>query len=375
MLIKEINIYNQLRILILIICITSILSCVESYEFDTKNQEPGVVVESYISNKSYNDTKCYPSEGRYFKVLLKYNSLPSNVRDSSIANAIVMLESSSGSTWFYTEIDKGAYSLLDDDFKATYEQQYRLNITLPNNTEITSSWQKLPTPDTQLGEVHFEETILRSYIDKGDEKQLEENDGINVRINTTADSNQYYKWQFEPLWLYKAPYASIGTPGYQCWIKGTYYLNDYQLKNISADNSDANLFSLEITGNEKIYEYFSVLITQQVMNSNSYNFWMEMKEQNQNSGLFDEPPVSLQTNYTSSDKSIPVFGYFSVYTENATRWVFDKDKLSYPIENDLRAQCDSHICVGGPCPPPSCSDCLLYMNGSPTNSAPEWWEE
>jgi hypothetical protein len=95
-------------------------SCIEKYDFNVKKGNNGLVIESFISNKSFRETLSIPSDGRYFSVLLRLTSDVDNVRDKKVGDACVYLLDNSGTKWLY-EIDKkivGYYYLCDASFKA-----------------------------------------------------------------------------------------------------------------------------------------------------------------------------------------------------------------------------------------------------------------
>ena len=50
-----------------------VLMC-KRYEFLIENEQPSLVVEGYISDKSYNETLQYPGDGRCFSVKISYTS-------------------------------------------------------------------------------------------------------------------------------------------------------------------------------------------------------------------------------------------------------------------------------------------------------------
>ena len=53
---------------LLAISVFVITSCVELYEFDVNANTSTLVVEGYISDKSFIDTRTYPSDGRFFQL-------------------------------------------------------------------------------------------------------------------------------------------------------------------------------------------------------------------------------------------------------------------------------------------------------------------
>ncbi len=69
-----------------------IFGCVEPYSFVIHNETKTLVVEGYISDKSFNETLLYPSDGRYFTVRLSYSGDVTNGRPVMIPGAFGCFE-------------------------------------------------------------------------------------------------------------------------------------------------------------------------------------------------------------------------------------------------------------------------------------------
>ena len=87
-------------------------ACVERYEFVIRDNAAALVVEGYISDRSFNETRSYPSDGRYFSVKLSLTGDVINVRPIPVSEAVVKLESTSG-IWAHTQKAAGMYELPD----------------------------------------------------------------------------------------------------------------------------------------------------------------------------------------------------------------------------------------------------------------------
>jgi hypothetical protein len=83
--------------------------CIEPYDFVIHNNVPGLVVEAFISDKSFNETMLYPSDGRYFTVKLSQTGDVINTRPKPVKKAVVELRSSDDEAFLYTEGDGGIY--------------------------------------------------------------------------------------------------------------------------------------------------------------------------------------------------------------------------------------------------------------------------
>jgi hypothetical protein len=235
-----------------------------------------------------------------------------------------------------------------------------------------------------MGQISFQETERQTFVMEANERVLrtirEVTTNIELHQNTSGEV-LYYQWKFSPTWIYKAPLSPGSTaPGYICWASDTNYLNTYALQKDLAGGYKKDLFRVPTIRNERIYEEFSVLITQYAMRDDYFAFWQEMQNQAEGNSLIDQPPFNLQTNFQHIGGDKKVSGFFGVVREDARRWYFNKGDLSYAVQNTLLADClvDYGPPIGG-CPVPmppvacECKHCLDYSFGTTTNIKPAWW--
>lgn len=364
------------RLLLLLSIIILISDCVEPYDFRIKNEQSTLVIESQISNVSYNETKNYPSDGRYFNVKLSVTSDVINIKNDPISYATVMLYDDSGEYWIYTEnpVGSGVYYLYEDEFKADVNRAYKLTVNLLDGRIYESSYEKISNQDIpKIGSIGFEEIKKQVYEFAAGEEMIFEKNGINVTLDIPKHQNEEpicYRWTFTPTWVFISPFAFSSQPGYKCWVQNPLYLKDYALLTDNVGGYKKDLFFMETTRNERIYERFSVLITQCAISKEYYNFWEDISKQTQRGGLFDEPPYNLKSNFKCTNCNSHVSGYFAVASEQAKRWYFTKKDLSYNVVNTLRADCS----VPYQDPGPECFNCLAYPFGNSVDVKPDWWE-
>lgn len=362
-----------------ILSILFLFACVENYEFEIENKVPSLVVEGFISDKSYNATKLYPSNGRRFSIKLRETSRVANIKDKVISGAKVYLIDNQEIITNYEESlnDSGTYFLSNDDFSAKEGSQYKLVIAITDNEVYETNWQEIPSVKVpEMGEVCFEEVEKKVYRWRINEYALEVEKGIDISIDlpiNTSNEPIYYRWKFDPTWVYVAPLASVAQPDYKCWVSSELYLSSYSLKMDEVGGYLNDLVYMSLYRNERVFEEFSLLVTQQTVSEDEFYFWNEMKAQSQRGGLFDAPPYNLKSNiHHTTDSNKKVSGHFGVIKETAVRWNFNIDDLSYKTDNYLRGDC-LVIYGRGPDPAPECNSCLLYPNGNPTNVEPDWW--
>lgn len=351
--------------------------CVEPYEFVIKNNEPSLVIEAFVSDKSFNETVDYPSDGRYFAVKVTTTTDVTNVRPLPVKAAQVQLITDRGEVWQYTESSEapGYYFLLDDEFKAEIGIAYKVSVKLQDESTYESDWESMPTaasPD--MGQVSFREVDVQKYVVESNEEVLKTVKGIWTEIalpEYAGDVPLYYKWGFTSHWIYVAPLSSSVSPGHICWATNPLSVQNYALQLDRSGSYNKDLFFLETVRNHKLYGRYSTLIVQHVMTEGYYFFWKEMQEQNEGGAIFDKPPFNIGTNFHSLAEDKKVSGYFGVVQEQAKRWYFDISDLSYHVENTAKADCQIPFTET----PPECFDCRKYFFGIPTNVKPPWWED
>lgn len=354
-----------------------VLGCVEPYEFIVRDNEPWLVVEASISDKSFNETLTYPSDGRYFTAKLSMTSDVTNMRPVSVKGALVELRASDGGTWYYSDEGDGLYALRDPEFKALPDVQYKLRVTLGDARVYESTWEALPeTIAAPMGDIGFTETEKKVYVFEAMKWVLKTKKFVTANItipgNTTGKPIHYH-WSYSPMWIYEAPLVSQNSPEFRCWATDPLYLNSFSVQTDRSGGYQKDLFDIVTVRNERIFKKFSVLIIQQMMTESYHSFWKEMKERNEQSALLDRPPFNLETNFSTPSGTKKVSGYFGVTSEQARRWYFDRTELSYHVEDTMRADC---LVVYGPGPPADeCLNCTAYSFGKATTTRPSWWPQ
>ncbi len=243
-----------------------VAGCVEPCDFAIKNNEPTLVVEAYLSDKSFTETVNYPSDGRYFTVKLTTTTDVTNVRPLPVRGAHVQLLNDDSEAWAYGEssVQPGSYYLVDDDFKAKFGVNYKLSIKLPDESAYESDWETLPTASVPaMGQISFREENIQEYIVESNEEVLVSVKGMWTEVaipeNTTGEP-LYYRWTYKPHWIFIAPLASVIDPGHTCWATNPLSVQNYALQTDRTGNYDKELFFMETVRNAKIFVRYSSLI-------------------------------------------------------------------------------------------------------------------
>jgi hypothetical protein len=367
---KVLNLVNVCLVL-------TLLSCVEKIDFAIDNDQPLLVVNGFVSNKSFDETLLIPSDGRFFSVQLSTTSKVTKVRDEPVIGASVYLEDNSNNTWYYTDRDKGKYVLEDPQFKVLEDQLYRLNISYGDERYL-SNWEELPKKGYEFGDLSFDEVVLDVLVYEGADPVLVKKKGISVhaKLEEIITDKIYTYWDFEPYWIYKAPLATASNGDVYCWATNEIYISDYVLKSTKGQSYVQELFAIETVRNEMVYEEFTAIVKQLSVSPEYYYFLEDLQKQADRGGLFDQPPYNVKGNlYKEGDGNSRVSGYFAIVNEQSERWYFDKSELSYRMISETLNDC--LVDYGAPVFPNSCYSCLAYDRGYPnatvTNVKPSWW--
>lgn len=368
-----------------------VFSCIEPYTFVVPDNSNALVVEGYISDKSFNDTRDYPSDGRYFSVRLTQTTDVTNTLPEPVTDALVMVVSDSDEQWVYdhSAIERGLYHLYDSTFRAMPGVKYKLRI-VTGEEDYESAWQSIPAIQVPpIGSVGFRQTESEKYLVEAGKNVLrtvkEIESYLSLKPNTSG-SSIYYQWKFSPMWVYVAPLSPSATrPGHTCWVTSKDYMKTYALQVDKSGGYDKPLFRVPTLHNERLLNDFSVLIQQFAMNEDHYFFLKEMYDQNEGNVLVDKPPFNLKSNIESWSGEKKVVGYFGVVQEQATRWYFNVSQLDYRVENTFKKGCETNYGppVRGDCPEEpapafaacECKYCPRYSKGNAVNIRPSWWRK
>lgn len=367
------------KITLLFLLLTS--GCVEKFDFNISRENAGLVIESYISNMSYDESIAIPSNGEHFRVKLSQISDVDNVRDVKIDDAKVFLLDSDGNEWQYTasNVTSGEYVLFENNFKAEPGLTYQLNVVLNEGQHFESDWEALPQVENEeMGDFIVVEKAKEEYVYEAGEPVVKDVLGVNVSIEVPEKSNQEsynYRWSFDPLWIYEATLADVvRSDEVICWVRNQWYQRDFVLQQIREGNVNKELFFLQTKGNERVFRHFSTLVNQDILSDDYYNFWKELDAQKDKGGLFDQPPFGLTTNFKATNSDWTVNGYFGVVSRKSRRWTFDPSELSYLLSDVSYDNCLLLANEPGP-KTDQCYFCTQYNSGTATTTAPDWWRD
>jgi hypothetical protein len=240
--------------------------------------------------------------------------------------ASVRIENGEGNLYLLAETEPGIYTGSLPD--ASSEQTYRLLIHTSGSREYISDFVEIAvTPP--IDSVTWSGTP----------------DGLQFAVTThdPANASQFFRWKFQETYEYNADFNSVfwydgGEIVYRpldqsiftCWR--TNRSTDILVTSTRhLDQSVVNKFPITFIPKEsiKISVGYSMLLQQQALTEQAYNYWSNLEKTTENlGGLFDPLPAEVKGNIHSvTDTSEPVIGFFSAGTVEEERIFFKRREL------------------------------------------------
>lgn len=255
-------------------------------------------------------------------------SLPvkSTVPEPPETGGAVRIEDGDGEIYLLSETEPGIYGGVVSN--ASSEQTYRLLIhTLGAREYISDFVQIVVTPP--IDSVTWSGTP----------------DGLQFAVTTHDPTNasQYFRWKFQETYEYNADFNSVfwyedGEIVYRplnqslftCWR--TNLSSDILVASTRhLDQSMVNKFPIAFIAKTsiKISVGYSMLLQQQSLTEEAYNYWSNLEKTTENlGGLFDPLPAEVKGNIHSvSNPSEPVIGFFGAGTVEEQRIFFKRRDL------------------------------------------------
>lgn len=232
-----------------------------------------------------------------------------------------------GNSYSLTEYTEGMYSGI---FTLDTALAYQLKITTRFNKSYLSDFVKLritPPIDTLLWQI--------------------EGKYLNIYINTHDDRNltHYYFWNFLETWEYHSAFYSsflfengkvhVRTPSelvYSCWkdTPSTQVLVNSTTQ-LAEDKVNKYLIQSVPLTSEKFGIGYSILVQQQAITKEAFEYWNEIQKNNENAGTIfgPQPSQSISNIHSLSDNKEPVIGFFGGSTIQTKRLFISPLQLPY----------------------------------------------
>jgi hypothetical protein len=299
---------NKYHILILLCAICS--SCVELFEPRLEESQEVLVISGMISD----------GPGRHtINVSL---SAPYRQPDfQGIGNCLVSITDQDGNLFYYTDEGEGTYAADIPDSFLEAGDAVSLHVIIPDRGEYWSSFDTIlacPDIDSVYWELQYIQTSdpdinrpgIQFYLDMSGKPTDSRN--IIWRVNETWEYwasliGNYIMWD----WMHGEEFWSDKI--FKCWKSYPLdHIFTMSTRNLSANKIRKMPLNFVSNESDRLLVTYSLLVQQQSLSIEAYNYWQRMNEQVVSSGgFYDRQPASVSGNIYSIDhpKEL-VLGFF-----------------------------------------------------------------
>ena len=304
--------YKDINKICLVILLSGVLACVDTYEPDISKYEDVIVVDGELSNLS----------GPY-EVRLSTGFTFDEDSGATISGAQVKIIESTGLEILLEEIRDGVYQTVDSAFRGVPGNSYKLHIEY--NNEVYESEMETLEPPVPIDRIYWE------Y----EERENLGTDGIQLYLDThdSLNSEYFYAWDYEETWKFTVPYMIPDKPEWNVCYRYS-KSNDFIIgTSIRNTNNRIKRYPLLFIDNNtnRLFLHYSILVKQYALSEQAYQFFKDLITLNDNQGtLFDPIPYAIVGNLKNlSNRDKPVLGYFLVAGVSEKRIFIDNDDLPF----------------------------------------------
>lgn len=354
-----------------VLIISSLIACVEPFEFETETFENALVIQASLTN-----------ENKQHTVLLSRAIRFEDAIAAPERNAQVTIRDEAQNEFSYRETDAGTY-LSTISFAAVKDMKYTLEVLTIDGTKYSSEPESFES----------ESEVTNVYAERGANGNGEEGMHIYLDGMDNSGSSNYYRYEYEETYKIIAP----------DWTSAEFKLTNYEPCNPDPDdpriiydlevvprteeqqvcfktvasqniiqNSSANLSASRIerfpvrfisSADFILSHRYSILVRQYVQSANAFSYYQNLENFSSASNVFSEiQPGFLSGNISTENESDKkVLGYFEVASVSEKRLFFDYRDF-YPNE-PLPLYVNK--CVPFSAPLEHVSYCFRGLTGSP----------
>lgn len=380
---------------ILMVLIAVVLpGCIDPYTPALRENRVALVVEGQITDQPGSQT-----------ITLSRSSPLNDTAFYPVEGAWVFMVDEEGALLEFPETKPGRYSRWVGEGEMLRGRNYRLHIETVEGEVYESDPEQLTPECPEVENVYWEFDTLGT----ADPEQPLYGIQFYLDLDGDVDQPRNYRWQLEETWQYYAAnriqYVSndgiILDPWedpfiyYTCWYTGSIPLI-FTATTGSLENNVLKKQPLHFVSSEtkRLQTRYSLLVRQYALSDKAYDYWTQVRQQNQESGgLYETQPDRVPGNiYNVDEPDAQVLGFFNLSSVSEKRiFVEGINELVYPPIHCLLDTIDGlwdkpsylrppFFVIGygpfGVGPPYGvgtglCFDC---RKGGGTNIKPDYWE-
>jgi hypothetical protein len=303
----------------------TLLACIEPFDPGIVGTERKLVVDGTLTNKI-----------NYVKIQLSfsagYNSTESVFERFARGGTVTIVDDRGSVLKFVEENSLTGLYVSEKPFAAEFGRSYTLVIKLDGKEYRSNPEKMLPVADISKVSTQFERNT------DPNPKAIGRFD-LFVDTQDPANRTDFYRWDWKHYRrinycrTQRAGASGETVPpiiGYKCcgdcWdltiCNGCVNIASDQFAN-GAAIARQRIGSIDYDSREPYY----IIIEQQSLSKEGYNFWKSVREQTSNSGgIFDTPPTFIKGNLSNvNDKNELVLGYFGVSAVSTKAFYLDRN--------------------------------------------------
>ena len=323
-----------LRLMFFSALIMLVNSCIEPYDFETRDFESVLIVEGTVTDQL---------EHQKIRLSRSYRLDSDTIRHEDGATIRVIAEN--GEVYNFLEDGSGIYSS-EIEFQAIPNENYYLEILTQDGEEYVSEQERI------IGNAEIESLSLEKL-------NVNEEEGVAVfaKAKLNDDNSGYLRYTYEETSKIVSPYVAnerlvLNENGEvelqeEDYEREICYRTEESIESVIVDtelSSDEIMTPVRFLdkANEKIFFRYSILVKQFVIGKEAYNFYETLQEVSGFSNVFSQSqPGFVYGNISPVNNSNNrVLGFFQVASVSSKRIFFNyTDFFSEDERRDLRTRC------------------------------------
>ena len=322
---------NKTILVILLIAIL-VAGCVDSYTPDIRESQEILVVEGMLTDQPGVQT-----------IYVSRSSPVSNPGLIPENHCLVRVVDENGNSYWFYDQGEGDYQYLLTASQLVRGTAYKLNIMTADRKEYESDYITLPPPCPSIDSLYYE----IKTVGTSDPEQSLEGAQFYIDVNAGEDEARNFRWELVETWEYYAAniiqYYFDGIllhlmddpfKYYYCW-KTERIKNIYTASTKNSTSNTITRYPLNYVSNQtlRLQTKYSLLVKQFSLSDEAYQYWDQMRRQQQESGgLYESQPPQIRGNiYNVNDPDELVLGFFYVSSSSEKRiFVNGQRQLNFP---------------------------------------------
>jgi hypothetical protein len=272
-------------------------SCITPFEPKIDKYDNVLVVDAVLTNLHGSCivklSRTYPYNSKHYLIETDAN---------------VKITDDLGNETILSDKNNGVYLPGDTNFVGAIGRKYKVTVNTTSGESCESGFEELKEP-VEIENVYYKYAELGNGFN-----------GLQIYVDTSDPQKKsfFYSWNYDETWEFWVPYVSSSVFLPEMKICYKHVTSRRFLIESTKDYVDDRViaFPLCFVGNNtnRLSVKYSLLVTQFILTENTYRFYKNLKDINENTGtLFDRIPVILVGNITNiSHPGQPILGNFQV---------------------------------------------------------------